>query len=121
MLSVACRDGRITIKGSASVIKSELVQRIADQNPHLYQRDVEKVLNAVLDEIVNAMARRNRVEIRGFGAFSVRVRPARTGRDPRTGSIVSVKRKVVPYFRTGKEMRSRINKSDKEPETRLEG
>jgi integration host factor subunit beta len=92
------------------MIKSELVQRIAGQNPHLYQRDVENILNAVLDEIISAMSRCDRVEIRSFGAFSVRIRPARTGRNPRTGTTVSVQKKVVPFFKTGKEMRQRLNK-----------
>ena len=67
------------------MIKSELVQRIAAQNPHLYQRDIEKIVNIVLDSIVDAMARGDRVELRGFGQFSVRVRDAREGRNPRTG------------------------------------
>jgi integration host factor subunit beta len=91
------------------MIKSELVQRIAVQNPHLYQRDVEGIVNAVLGEIVNAMARGDRVELRGFGAFSVKIREARTGHNPRTGMVVSVERKVVPFFKTGKEMRIRLN------------
>lgn len=68
------------------MIKSELVQRIAESNPHLYQRDVENIVNAILDEIVAALARGDRVELRGFGAFSVKARPARTGRNPRTGA-----------------------------------
>src|SRR3972149_2339196 len=72
------------------MIKSELVQRISVSNPHLYQRDVENIVNAILDEIVAAMARGDRVELRGFGAFSVKHRPARTGRNPRTGAHVSV-------------------------------
>ena len=65
------------------MIKSELVQRISAANPHLYQRDVENIVNAILNEIVAAMARGDRVELRGFGAFSVKNRPARTGRNPR--------------------------------------
>src|ERR1700722_8610886 len=72
------------------MIKSELVQRISTQNPHLYQRDVENIVNAILNEIIAAMARGDRVELRGFGAFSVKQRPARTGRNPRTGAHVSV-------------------------------
>jgi integration host factor subunit beta len=92
------------------MIKSELVQRIASQNPHLYQRDVENIVNAILGEIVSAMARGDRVELRGFGAFSVKNRPARTGRNPRTGAHVSVGRKAVPFFKTGKEMRERLNR-----------
>ena len=91
------------------MIKSELVQRIAAQNPHLYQRDVEKIVNAILGEIVAAMARGDRVELRGFGAFSVKQRPARTGRNPRTGAHVAVDQKCVPFFKTGKEMRDRLN------------
>jgi integration host factor subunit beta len=94
------------------MIKSELVQRIASQNPHLYQRDVENIVNAILGEITAAMARGDRVELRGFGAFSVKHRPARTGRNPRTGAHVSVDQKSVPFFKTGKEMRERLNKAD---------
>ena len=91
------------------MIKSELVQRISSQSPHLYQRNVEKIVNAVLDHIVQAMSRGDRVELRGFGAFSVRVRAARTGRNPRTGTVVPVSTKAVPFFKTGKEMRERLN------------
>ena len=93
------------------MIKSELVQRIASQNPHLYQRDVENIVNAILGEITGAMAQGDRVELRGFGAFSVKHRPARTGRNPRTGAHVSVEQKSVPFFKTGKEMRERLNKT----------
>src|SRR5215211_6721370 len=92
------------------MIKSELVQRISAQNPHLYQRDVENIVNAILDEISGAMARGDRVELRGFGAFSVKARPARLGRNPRTGAHVEVNEKVVPFFKTGKDMRVRLNK-----------
>lgn len=91
------------------MIKSELVQRIADANPHLYQRDVELIVNAILEEIVGALARGDRVELRGFGAFSVKNRPARVGRNPRTGEQVKVEEKHVPFFKTGKEMRERLN------------
>jgi integration host factor subunit beta len=91
------------------MIKSELVQRIATANPHLYQRDVELIVNAILDEITEALARGDRVELRGFGAFSVKQRPARVGRNPRTGDKVPVDEKVVPFFKTGKEMRERLN------------
>ena len=92
------------------MIKSELVQRIAETNPHLYQRDVENIVDAILDEITRALARGDRVELRGFGAFSVKQRPARIGRNPRTGEQVKVTEKVVPYFKTGKEMRERLNR-----------
>jgi integration host factor subunit beta len=97
--------------GATTMIKSELVQRISAQNPHLYQRDVENIVNAILGEIVAALARGDRVELRGFGAFSVKNRPARTGRNPRTGAHVSVEKKSVPFFKTGKEMRERLNRS----------
>ena len=91
------------------MIKSELVQRIAEHNPHLYQRDVENIVNAILDEIVAALARGDRVELRGFGAFSIKHRDARTGRNPRTGDTVEVSRKVIPFFKTGKQLRERLN------------
>src|SRR3974390_2603699 len=93
------------------MIKSELVQQIASQNPHLYQRDVENIVDAILGEITAAMARGARVELRGFGAFSVKHRPARTGRNPRTGAHVSVDQKSVPFFKTGKEMRESLRKA----------
>ncbi|GGF85501.1 integration host factor subunit beta [Azorhizobium oxalatiphilum] len=94
------------------MIKSELVQKIAEANPHLYQRDVENIVNAILDQIVDALAKGDRVELRGFGAFSVKHREARTGRNPRTGKQVDVTSKSVPYFKTGKEMRERLNDGD---------
>ena len=94
------------------MIKSELVQRLAEKNPHLYQRDIEKIVNAILDEVTNALADGNRVELRGFGAFSVKRRDARLGRNPRTGEHVDVNEKVVPFFKTGKEMRERLNVQD---------
>lgn len=91
------------------MIKSELVQAIAERNPHLYQRDVENIVNAILGEITEALARGDRVELRGFGAFSVKNRPPRTGRNPRTGVKVQVDEKWVPFFKTGKELRERLN------------
>ena len=91
------------------MIKSELVQIIADKNPHLYHRDVENVVTAILDEITQALAHRNRVELRGFGAFSVKTRDARTGRNPRTGESVQVAKKFVPFFKSGKDLRDRLN------------
>jgi len=91
------------------MIKSELIQRIADRNEHLYQRDVEAIVSTILGEITSALARGDRVELRGFGAFSVKKREARTGRNPRTGERVSVQEKSVPFFKTGKEMRERLN------------
>ena len=93
------------------MIKSELVQTITRQNPHLYQRDIENIVNAIFGEIIAAMARGDRVELRGFGAFSVKHRSPRMGRNPRTGTQVAVKQKRVPYFKTGKEMRERLNRA----------
>ncbi|MDC0148052.1 integration host factor subunit beta [Alphaproteobacteria bacterium] len=91
------------------MIKSELVTRIAELYPHLYQRDVESIVNRLLDEIGDAMGRGDRVELRGFGAFSVKQRDARIGRNPRTGESVAVARKNVPFFKTGKDLRDRLN------------
>ena len=91
------------------MIKSELVQKIAETNPHLYHRDIERIVNSVLDEIINALKDGDRVELRGFGAFSAKARGARTGRNPRTGEAVDVVAKRVPFFKTGKELRERLN------------
>ena len=93
------------------MIKSELVARLSERYPHLYHRDVERIVSTVLDEITRALADGDRVELRGFGAFSVKVRPARLGRNPRTGEAVHVEEKRVPFFRTGKELRERLNAS----------
>ncbi len=91
------------------MIRSELIQKIADENPHLYQRDVEKIVNTIFEEIIGAMADGNRAELRGFGAFSVKHREARIGRNPRTGESVDVEEKHVPFFKTGKLLRDRLN------------
>jgi integration host factor subunit beta len=93
----------------AAMIRSELIQKIAEENPHLYQRDVERIVNTIFEEIIAAMARGDRVELRGFGAFSVKKRDARTGRNPRTGESVDVSEKYVPFFKTGKLLRDRLN------------
>ena len=91
------------------MIRSELILKIADDNPHLYQRDVERIVNTIFDEITDAMSRGDRVELRGFGAFSVKKRDARSGRNPRTGETVAVEEKHVPFFKTGKLLRDRLN------------
>ncbi len=96
------------------MIRSELIQKIADENPHLYQRDVERIVNTVFDEVTNAMARGDRVELRGFGAFSVKRRDSRVGRNPRTGETVQVEEKHVPFFKTGKLLRDRLNGKEEE-------
>ncbi|MBN9063974.1 MAG: integration host factor subunit beta [Rhizobiales bacterium 65-9] len=91
------------------MIKSELVLKLAERNPHLYQRDIENVVNTILDEIMEALKRGDRVELRGFGAFAAKRRDARVGRNPRTGAKVEVSQKLAPQFRAGKEMRYRLN------------
>ena len=91
------------------MIKSELILRIAAQNPHLYNRDVERVVNTMFDEIEVALVRRERVELRGFGIFTLRARSARPARNPKTGALVNVPEKQHPSFRTGKEMHARLN------------
>ena len=96
-------------QGGLRMIRSELVQKISDENPHLYQRDVERIVSTVFEEIIEAMASGNRVELRGFGAFSVKKRDARVGRNPRTGDSVPVEEKHVPFFKTGKALRDRLN------------
>jgi integration host factor subunit beta len=94
------------------MIKSELVERVATQNPHLYRREIENVVNAILDEIAASLSRRERVELRGFGVFSVRNRPAHTGRDPRSGASVVVAQKLTPFFKAGKDMHLRLNRPE---------
>ncbi len=89
--------------------KSELIQRLAEANPHLYQRDVERIVTTIFDEITEALANGDRVELRGFGAFSVKERGSRIGRNPRTGESVSVAAKYIPYFKTGKQLREKLN------------
>jgi len=91
------------------MIKSELVARLTERYPHLYHRDVERIVSTVLDKITDALAAGHRVELRGFGAFSVKTRPSRLGRNPRTGEPVAVEEKRAPFFRTGKELRERLN------------
>jgi integration host factor subunit beta len=92
-----------------TMIKSELVQKLAEQNPHLYTRDIETIVNAILGTISDALAQGDRVELRGFGTFAVKKRGARAGRNPKTGDVVAVSEKAVPIFKTGKEMRRRLN------------
>jgi integration host factor subunit beta len=94
-----------------AMTKSELVLRLSEANPHLYQRDVEVIVTAIFDEIAAALARGDRVELRGFGAFSVKRRDARVGRNPRTGDSVRVAEKHIPFFKTGKQLRDRLNQS----------
>lgn len=91
------------------MIKSELVQRLADRHPNLFHRDIEKIVSVVFDGISDALVRGDRVELRGFGAFSVKHRPARVGRNPRSGEPVSIAAKSAPFFKAGKDLRDRLN------------
>lgn len=96
-------------QSGGEMTKSELILRIGELNPHLYHRDVERIVTTIFDEITNALAQGGRVELRGFGAFSVKTRQPRRGRNPRTGETVSVDGKTVPFFKTGKELRDQLN------------
>jgi integration host factor subunit beta len=91
------------------MVKSELIARLAEKNPHLYQRDIERIVSTIFEEVSRALARGDRVELRGFGAYSVKRRAARQARNPRTGEAVYVAEKHVPFFKTGKELRQRLN------------
>ena len=91
------------------MIKSELIQKIAATNQHLYHRDIERIINVVFNEIVEALARGDRVELRDFGAFTVKHRAPRVARNPRTGAAVSVAERFVPFFKTGRDLRERVN------------
>ena len=92
-----------------SLIKSQLIQNITDKNPHLYIKDVERIINTIFNEITKSLADGRRVELRGFGAFSVQYRKERVGRNPRTGESVKVEEKYIPRFKTGKELRNKLN------------
>tara|TARA_Y100001960_G_C14118154_1_gene560839 strand:- start:122 stop:460 length:339 start_codon:yes stop_codon:yes gene_type:complete len=96
------------------LVKSELILRLAELNPHLYQRDIERLVTTFFEEISKALSNGNRVELRGFGAFSVKERPPRKARNPRTGEPVEVSEKNVPFFKTGKELRIRLNSESKD-------
>ncbi len=95
--------------------RSDLIQKLAEKNPHLMQKDVERIINTIFDEITTALSRGDRVELRGFGAFSVKRRDARQGRNPRTGETVEVAGKTVPFFKTGKQLRDRLNGKEGNP------
>ncbi len=89
--------------------KSELIERISKANPHLYHTDIERIVTTIFGEISNALSAGNRVELRGFGVFSVRTRKPRKARNPKTGASVSVEEKTVPFFKAGKMLKKRIN------------
>ena len=105
MILLVLEAGKVT-----RMTKSELIARLAEQNPSLYHRDLEQLVNTVFETITKALEDGNRVELRGFGAFSVRERKARIGRNPRTGEPVNVEAKRMPFFKMGKGMRERLNK-----------
>lgn len=90
--------------------KSELIERLVQRQPHMSQRDIELAVKLLLDNVIGELADGGRVEIRGFGSFSVHHRPARRGRNPKTGEAVEIPRKFVPHFKPGKELRERVNK-----------
>ncbi len=92
------------------MIKSELVNKLAEENPNLFHRDVERIVSIFFGEISDALIRGDRVELRGFGAFSVKRRPPRVGRNPRSGEPVEIDEKYAPFFKAGKEIRERLNK-----------
>ena len=94
------------------MLKSELIERIAEQNPHLYERDVEAIVNAILDTITSALARGGRVELRDFGMFTVKKRNARTGRNPRNGERVAVPEKGALAFKPSQDMHRRLNPTE---------
>src|SRR3954447_25826185 len=100
---------RSTASPKAAMIKSELIEKLAEQNPHLYRQDVEDIVNAILDTIAAALERGERVELRGFGAFTAKRRGARDGRNPRSGAAVAVPERVYPMFKTSREMHRRLN------------
>tara|TARA_Y200000002_G_scaffold369457_1_gene363609 strand:- start:1214 stop:1534 length:321 start_codon:yes stop_codon:yes gene_type:complete len=98
-----------------SLIKSQLIQIITEKNPHLFQRDVERIVATIFNEITNSLSNGKRVELRGFGAFSVQKRKERIGRNPRTGEAVMVEAKAIPRFKTGKELRLKLNSKNNIP------
>jgi integration host factor subunit beta len=103
---------KVGVQGMGGMTKSDLIKRLADANPHLFMCDIQRIVDTVFGQIGSALARGDRVELRGFGAFSARVRRERVGRNPRTGDEVAVSSKAAPYFKTGKELRERLNLLD---------
>ena len=104
-----------------SLIKSQLIQNITEANPHLFVRDVERIVNTIFNEISSSLASGKRVELRGFGAFSVQHRKERIGRNPRTGESVNVEEKYIPRFKTGKELRLKLNSKNNTSVSQEEG
>jgi len=98
------------------VTKRDLIEEVAQQYPRFSRRDAEVIVNAVFDSMTDALAKGERIEIRGFGSFIIKQRPAREGRNPRTGTVVSVAAKKVPLFKVGKELRLRVDDQQSDAE-----
>ena len=93
----------------ATITRSELIETLVEKQPHLAHRDVELAVKAILDHMTEAIEVGDRIEIRGFGSFSLHYRPARIGRNPKTGESVSVEDKFSPHFKPGKELKERVD------------
>ena len=107
--------GASLTKKGPGMTKSGLILRLAELRPHLFQREAQRIVTTVFEEITAALARGDRVELRGFGAFSIKRRDSRVGRNPRTGASVNVDQKLVPFFKTGKQLRERLNQGNSQP------
>ena len=95
--------------GSSAMTKSDLIERVADRVPHISKKDTELVVNTIFDSMTEALSASNRIEIRGFGSFQVKIREAREGRNPKTGQEVKIPAKRTPFFKVGKELKERID------------
>ena len=93
-----------------AIVKSKLLKQLSGSYPNFLKKDIEKFLNIILNEIKKTLKRGERVELRGFGIWSIHIQKARISRNPKTGETVEVKQKQLPVFRTGKDLRSRVNK-----------
>ena len=94
------------------MIRSELIQKIADENPHLFQRDVERIVNTIFEEITDALANGDRVELRGFGVFSTNIQKARISRNPKTGEKVNTPEKKTIHFKMSKDLFKKLNNNE---------
>jgi len=107
--------GRFAVDGERSMTKSELIELIAAKQSHLPAKDVELAVKQILEILSDALAQGHRIEIRGFGSFSLHFRPPRQGRNPKTGETVALAGKYVPHFKPGKDLRERVNEPLDEP------
>lgn len=101
----------ISIFQGLNVTKSELIEALAKQQPHLALKDVELAVKCIIEKMNQALSSGERIEIRGFGSFSLHLRPPRLGRNPKTGESVALSKKYVPHFKPGKELRDRVDES----------